>query len=190
MKDQANDLDKFEAAVIRDGGQVSVAMRRKGPAIMARLTPATRQAVETYSATAEAVLAGGAMNPSDPLTSRSQGGAPSREGRQAGFVDQVSFLRRMEAAVADCSVPSPGVPGDGPRALPGRVQIGRKDPITIPALDLWRAVCLGDATMEGFLKRHGLAPAKSRMSDLNAAFLAAADRVADAIGAGRDPSAR
>jgi hypothetical protein len=165
-----NDLDQFEAALIRDGGQSTVAMRRKGPAILARLTPPARQAVETYSATAEAVLAGGAMNPSDPTASRSQGGAPSREGRQSGFVDQVSFLRRMEAAVAR------------------RVKVGRQDPTTIDALDLWRAVCLGDATMEGFLKRHGLAPAKSRMADLNAAFLAAGDRVADAIGRGRDPS--
>lgn len=184
-----NDLDQFEAALIRDGGQSTVVMRRKGPAILARLTPATRQAVETYAATAEAVLAGGAMNPSDPLASRSQGGAPSREGRQSGFVDQVSFLRRMEAAVADCHVVSHRCGSDGPVKMVGRVEVGRKDPITIPALDLWRAVCLGDATMEGFLKRHGLAPAKSRMADLNAAFLAAADRVADAIGARRDPTA-
>ena len=47
MTKQANDLDQFEAALIRDGGQSTVAMRRKGPAILARLTPAARQAVET-----------------------------------------------------------------------------------------------------------------------------------------------
>lgn len=188
MTKHANDMDQFEAAVIRDGGQVSVAMRRRGPAILARLTPGARQAVETYAATAEAVLAGGAMNPSDPTAARSHGGAPSREGRQSGFVDQVSFLRRMDAAVADCAATYQTK--DGPVSKPGRVIIGRQDPVDVSALDLWRAVCLGDATMEGFLRRLGMGPAKSRMADLNAAFMAAGDRVADAIGAGRDPSAR
>lgn len=166
-----SDMSNFEAATIRDGGRVDVVFRRRGPAILDRLTPAARQGVETYTATAEAVLAGGATMPRDSLAgSGCQGGPPSKDGRQAGVVDQVAFLRRMEAAV--------GL---------GAIQVGRRDPVAVPALDLWRAVCLGDVSMEAFLRKRGLAPAKSRMAALNEGFLAAADRVADAIGAARSP---
>lgn len=166
-----NDLSNFEATPIRDGRRVEVVLRRRGgPPILTQLTPQARQAVETYTAVAEAVLAGGASAPRDNLTGGCSAGAPSRDGRQAMALDQVTFLRKMEAAVAQ-----------------EEIQVGRRDPLTVPALDLWRRVCLADMTMAHFLARRGLKPAKSRMADLNAGFAAAAERVADAIGATRSP---
>lgn len=173
MKDHTNptDMSNFEAATIREGSRVDVVFRRRGPVILDRLTPPARQAVETYTATAEAVAAGGATMPRDSLAGAGcQGGTPSKDGRQAGVVDQVAFLRRMEAAV-------------GQEAI----MVGRRDPLPVRPLDLWRAVCLGDVAMEAFLRKRGLAPAKSRMAALNEGFLATADRVADAIGATRSP---
>jgi len=176
-----SDMSRFEAAAIRDGARVDVVFRRRGPAILARLTPATRQAVETYIATAEAVLAGGASNPRDSLAgSAGSGGAPSGEGRQSRAVDQVRFLRRIEAAVGQVQ------DSDGPRAQM-MIRVGRRNPVEVRALDLWRDVCLGDMSMEAFLRKRGLAPAKSRMAALNEGFMAAADRATAAIGATRSP---
>lgn len=166
----ANDLSNFEAATIQDGREVSVVMRRRQPPIRNRLPYSLRQAMDTYSATAEAILAGGASTPRDTLAGGCQGGAPAREGRQAVALDQVRFLRRIEDAVAKDTI-----------------TVGKSDPVLVPALDLWRAVCLGGATMQSFLARRGLKPAKSRMEALNQGFEAAATRAADAIGGTRNP---
>lgn len=188
MSNQRNNLDDFEAAMIQTGGQVSFVTRRKGPAILDRLTPAERKAVETYATTAEAVMAGGASNPSDMLSAGCSSGAPSREGRQSGFVDQVSFLRLMERAVSDCRVTVTDKDGKA-TVLRGSFLIGRAGPVAVPTIDLWRKVCLGDLTMAAFLRGLGMAPAKSRMADVNKAFLDAGTRVADAISQTRDPTA-
>jgi hypothetical protein len=150
---------------------VDVVLRRRGPAIMDRLDLTARQSVATYIATAEAVLAGGAAMPRDSLSAGSCGGGPgSREGRQAGVLDQVRFLRQMEDAVA--------------RQV---IQVGRRDPVSLSALDVWRCVCLGNKGVEAILASHGMKPAKSRVADFNAGFIAAAERVADAIGTTRAP---
>lgn len=188
MTNTTNNLDQFEAAAIRNGGSVSFVTRRKGPAILAHLTPGERHAVETYALVAEAVMAGGAHNPIDLASAGcSSGGGGVKEGRQSGFVDQVSFLRRMEAAVSDCRVT---VMDKGQaRVLRGSFLIGRQAPVAVPVIDLWRKVCLGDVTMTAFLRSLGMAPAKSRMKDTNAAFLAAGERVAEAIGQGRNQTA-
>ncbi len=166
------DVVNFEAATIRDGHQVNVVYRRRGPAILTRLSPAARHAVETYTATAEAVMSGGAATPRDSLTrsSTSSGGVAS-EGRQAGFVDQVTFLRKIEAAV-----------GSDP------ILLRAKPRVEFAPLDLWRRVCLGDISMKSYLMdRKGLAISEKRMKTVKAAFLASCDRVADAIGAKKTP---
>ncbi len=165
------DMTNFEAATIRDGHQVNVVYRRRGPAILTRLSPAARHAVETYTATAEAVLSGGASSPRDSLTrSARTSGGPASEGRQAGFVDQVAFLRRMEAAVGH----DPIILREKPRVV--------ADP-----LDLWRRVCLGDMSMKEYITCKGIALSEKRMKALQEAFLAAGNRVADAIGATKSP---
>jgi hypothetical protein len=166
------DMTNFEVATIRDGHQVNVVYRRRGPAILTRLSPAARHAVETYTATAEAVLSGGASAPRDSLNrSIRTSGGPASEGRQAGFVDQVAFLRRMEAAV-----------GQDPIILRDRPRVAA-DP-----LDLWRRVCLGDMSIKAYLtQRKGLARSDKRMKALQAAFVAACDRVSDAIGSTKSP---
>ncbi len=168
---QANNLANFEAATIHDGFQSEVVLRRTGgPVILGTLPAASRQAVATYTATAQAVIAGGASMPRDALTAGCSGGAPSREGRQAVALDQVRFLKKMESAV-----------GTDP------VMIGRRNPTPIKPLDLWRAVCLSEMAMERYLAKMGLKPAKSRMSDINACFTQSAERVARAIGQTRSP---
>jgi hypothetical protein len=167
----AADLSQFEAATIRTGSRVDVVLRRKGPDILTRLDPATRQTVATYIATAEVIMAGGAVMPRDSLSAGSPGGSPgSREGRQSSMVDQVRFLRTMEDAVAIEAI-----------------QVGTRDPVSLPALDVWRAVCLGDAPAARILSRTGLKRTRSRVADLNMGFAAAAERVAIAIGDTRPP---
>lgn len=175
------DMDNFEVAAIKEGATLDVVLRRRGPRIMDGLAPALRQAVDRYHATAEAVMAGGANNPSDMLTGGCQGGPGSKEGRQAAYVDQVSFLRRMREAVAAARVETP----DGEVHL-GVFQVGRRKPVEVKALDLWDRVILGEVSMEAYLRKSGLAVSRSRVADLRAGFEAAAERVADAIGAGRD----
>ena len=166
------DMTNFEAATIRDGHQVNVVYRRRGPAILTRLSPAARHAVETYTATAEAVLSGGASSPRDSLTRSARTfSGPASEGRQAGFVDQVAFLRRMEAAVGH----DPIILRDKPR-------------VTADPLDLWRQVCLADMSIKAYLtQRKGLARSDKRMKALQAAFMAACDRVTSAIGSTKSP---
>lgn len=164
-------LSEFEAAAIGTGLGAEVVLRRRGPAILTGLDRHARQAVETYAAIAEAVMAGGAAMPrAANLTGGCSGGAPSKDGRQGQAIDQVSFLRKMETAVGGHSF-----------------LLGRRDPVAVPVLDLWRAVCLWDVTMEGFLARRGLSNTRTRAAAMRAAFEAAAERVADAIGAGRNP---
>ncbi len=165
-----SDLSYFEAAIIKDGGLVNVVLRRRGLPIMDRLDPTTRWSVEVYTNVAEGVMAGGATMPSDTLSGGCTGGQPSKEGRQASVLDQVRFLRHMETAVA-------GV----------QVTVGRASPVKVDPLHLWRRVCLGDVSMARYLRGLGLKPAKSRVADLNAAFVQIADRVADAIGGDRAP---
>lgn len=165
------DMTNFEAATIRDGHKVNVVYRRRGPAILTRLSPAARHAVETYTATAEAVLSGGASAPRDSLTRSARTSCgPASEGRQAGLVDQVAFLRRMEAAVGQ----DPIILRDKPRVV--------ADP-----LDLWRRVCLGGASMKTYIAGKGIALSEKRMKTLQVSFLAACDRVADAIGSTKSP---
>lgn len=167
----AADLSQFETAIVRDGAKVDVVLRRRGPAIMDRLDLTARQSVATYITTAEAVLAGGAAMPRDSLSAGSCSGGPgSREGRQAGVLDQVRFLRHMELAVARKAI-----------------QVGRRNPVSLAALDVWRSVCLGDKGVGRILTRAGLKRTRSREADINAGFIAAAERVADAIGAIRTP---
>uniref|UniRef100_UPI00111C3145 hypothetical protein n=1 Tax=Pseudophaeobacter leonis TaxID=1144477 RepID=UPI00111C3145 len=88
MRKQTRPTDavNFEAATIQDGHRVDVVYRRRGAAILTRLLPAERHAVETYIATAEAVMAGGATNPRDSLTATAgASGGHSADGRQAGY---------------------------------------------------------------------------------------------------------
>lgn len=166
-----SDLSNFETATIVEGGEVDVVFRRRsGPAIMDQLDYSTRQAVDLYISVAEGVLAGGATMPRDSLSVGCTGGAPSKEGRQSSALDQVRFLRHLEKAVGDIPIP-----------------IGRVEPRQIAPLILWRRVCLGDASMAQILGLMKLKPAKTRVADLNAAFIAIATRVADAIGRDRAP---
>lgn len=160
------DAANFEVATIQDGHWVDVVYRRRGAAILTRLLPAERPAVETYIATAEAVMAGGATNPRDSLTATAGGsGGLTADGRQAGYVDQVTFLRRMEAAVAS-----------------DPIQLRAKPLVEFAPLDLWRRVCLGDISMKTYLiGRKGLTLSEKLMKTLKGEFLASCDRVADAI---------
>ncbi|WP_170561418.1 hypothetical protein [Ruegeria atlantica] len=165
-------MENFEAAAIRDGKRLDFVFRRRGPVILDRLEPASRHAVEIYTATAEAVLAGGATMPRDSLAgSGCQGGAPSKEGRQATVVDQVEFLRKMEAAVV---------------APP--IVLSHKPLVAADPTHLWRRVCLADVSMQAYLKGHlGLARSAKRMEALQSAFIAAANRVSVAIGQTKSP---
>lgn len=175
-----NDLSKFFATPIRDGSRVDMVLKRKGgPAILEALPGPSRMAVETYTATAQAVTAGGASNPRDSLTGGCTGGAPQKEGRQAVVLDQVRFLKCIESAVGTQTV-------DG-QPVAVLIRIGRRKPTDVRALDLWRSVCLSDMSMERFLSKRGLKPAKSRMADINAGFMAAAARAARAIAETKSP---
>lgn len=167
----AANLSQFEAAPIIDAGQVEVVLRRRGPAILQHLSLTDRYAVATYTVAAEAVMAGGASVPRDNLTGGCSSGAPSNDGPQARAVDQVAFLRLMEAAVNVRRV----------------FQVGKCPAVDVHTLDLWRKVCVGDMSMERYLAKMSLKPAKSRMAALNGAFISAASRVATAIGDTRSP---
>lgn len=108
--------------------------------------------------------------PRDSLSSASTGGPASSEGRQSGVVDQVAFLRRLEAAVDVAPI-----------------VVGVRNPVPLPALKVWRCVCLGDMGVERVLATYGLKSTPLRRAALNGGFLAIADRVADAIGEARSP---
>ncbi len=93
------DMTNSKSATLRDNHQVNVVYRRRGPAILTRLSPAACHAVETYTATAEAVLSGGASAPSDSLT---------RSARTSGRIrtKQMSLqsnLRDVERDLADAA---------------------------------------------------------------------------------------
>lgn len=55
----AADLSNYETAIIRDGDEFDVVMRRRGPAIMGKLPIRSRRAVTTYITVAESIMAGG-----------------------------------------------------------------------------------------------------------------------------------
>ena len=169
MKPQ-NDLSEFEAATIRDGARVDVVFRRKGPAILTRLSHNARMAVETYLATAEAVMAGGVSMPRSSITATGGTGTPSREGRQFGALGQVEFLRKMDKAVGR-----------------GVISIGKRAPASVPEIELWRGVVLADLPMVRFAARYGLSRSQSNKAVLNAGFVAIAERVALAIGKTKSP---
>lgn len=162
----------FEAATIRDGHHVDVCLRRARSRLVNGLPFHMRVAIENYAATAEAVAAGGASQPRDTLTITPGGSSPggSKDGRQAAAVDQVTFLRVMDSAVGG-----------------GAMKLGRRDPITIPIIEWWRAVCMGDASVQGFLEKRGLSRTATRVKMLNDTLRDTADRVAAAIGATKNP---
>jgi len=162
----------LEAAAIQDGFGLEFCLRRARPRQVEALPHHLRVAVETYAATAEAVLAGGASQPRDSLTLSGGGGSAglTKDGRQAAAVDQVTFLRTMESAVGS-----------------GVMRLGRRDPVEVPVIEWWRAVCLGDATVAGFLSKRGLSRTATRNAALADALRDAAQRVADAVGATRNP---
>lgn len=129
-----------------------------------------RQAVEIYAATAEAVSGGGAVLPRNILSGSSSGGVTLSDGRQALAVDQVSFLKLMDEAVG-----------------PGMIAVGRRDPVLIPVIEVWREVCLSDLSLVRILARRGLSRSQPKKDALSAAIRRAAERVANAIAENRSP---
>lgn len=166
---QPQDMRNFEATKIQDGAEVEFVLRRRGPKILDHLTPRARKAVLTYAATAEAVLAGGARGPSDMLTGGCSGGTPSKEGRQAGFVDQVTFLKAMRAGVE----------------IHPTTRLRARPVVEVSTLAMFDRLVVGDVPVAHYLTSVGLTRTRSARGALIKAFEAAAERVADAIAATR-----
>lgn len=170
-----HDASNFEAAIVRNGLDVEVLLKRKGLPICEHLTPAERKAVEVYAAIYEAVAAGGAVLPRDTLSGATGGGSggPSREGRQSRAVDQAAFLRRMASAVK----------------ARGVLAFGKRKPVEVPALVFWHSFTRDGLSVRAGLERFGV----KRGPVVNAAVVSEvktmAAAVLDAMAAGRNPLA-
>lgn len=167
------DAAAFEAAIIRDGATVHVGLRRCGQPILDHLTRAERQAIEVYAGAFEAVAAGGATMPRDSLTAGSGGGSrgASREGRQAGVMDQAAFLRRLSAAVS---------------ARPVLV-FGKRNPVEVGPLRFWHSFVIDGLSVRAALERFGVKRGPVANAAVLAEVRAMAAAVQDAMGKGRDP---
>lgn len=171
-----HDARHFEPAFVRDGADLDLILKRRGLPVLDHLDAAERKAVETYSATFEAVAAGGATMPRDSLSAGGgSGGAkgPSREGRQSQVVDQAAFLRRMSDAI---------------RSQPDLV-FGKRQPVEVKALSFWHAFTVDELSVRAALARFGV----KRGPVANAATVAEIKRMAalvlDAMAAGKNPLA-
>lgn len=168
----------FEAAMVRNGQDVDMVLRRRSAPALDHLTPAERKALEVYGAVHEAVSAGGAVMPVDSLSPGAAGGSgasggASREGRQARAVDQAAFLRRMSSAVS---------------ARPD-LAFGRRAPVVVSSLRFWHLFAVDELPVSGAMRRIGL----KRGPIANAAVIrelkAICAAVLDAMAEGRDPLA-
>lgn len=170
-----HDATRFETAVVRNGLDVAVMLRRRGLPICDHLAPAERQAVETYAAIFEAVAAGGATMPRDTLAGAGGGaaGGPSREGRQSQVVDQAAFLRRMATAVS----------------AQGVLVFGKRKPVEVPALVFWHSFVVDGLSVRAALDRFKVKRGPITNAAVLAQVQAMAAAVLDAMGAGRNPLA-
>lgn len=169
-----NNFDRagFEAAMVRNGQEVDMILRRRSAPIMDHLTPTERKAVDAYGAIYEAVSAGGATPPRNMLNSGGPAG-PSSEGRQSRAVDQAAFLRAMAKAVA---------------ARPD-LSFGKRNPVVVPSLTFWHLFAINELSVSAAMRRIGL----KRGPIANAAVIgevrAICAAVLDAMAQSRDPLA-